>query len=181
MNKKKEQKLSSFMTKILRHTPLDFGIVLSNEGFASLSELTVAISSQEYWSGVRETDLLQVVSNCQKQRYEVTGDLIRARYGHSCLKLTYEPSEPPVTLIHGTATRFLPAIIKEGLKPMQRQYVHLSSTPSFASLSGNRHGELVLLEVDSRSAYQDGFAFYYAGNQVWLSEPLPATYLSIKK
>lgn len=181
LNKKKEQKLSGFMTKLLRHTPLEYGMVLTSEGFVSLSELATVISSQEYWSSVQKEDLLQVVTNCQKQRYEVSGNLIRARYGHSCLKLMYEATEPPPVLIHGTATRFLSAIFSEGLKPMGRQYVHLSNTPSFATLSGKRHGELVLLEVDSLAAYQDGYSFYYAGNQVWLSDSLPAQYLSVKE
>lgn len=34
--------------------------------------------------------------------------------------------EPPKYLYHGTAAWFLPAIQREGLKKMNRQYVHLS-------------------------------------------------------
>lgn len=181
MNNKKQRKLSAFMTKILRHSPLDFGIILSDQGFVPLSELTHAISSQEYWTEVKECDLLQVAEQCEKQRYEVCNGLIRARYGHSCLKLSYESEIPPDNLIHGTATLFLPSIMDKGLLPMKRHFVHLSSTTSFAALSGKRHGELVLLEVNSIRAYKDGYLFYNAGNNVWLSEQLPAKYLSIKK
>lgn len=61
----------------------------------------------------------------------------------------------------------------DGLKPMGRQYVHLSESTHFASLAGRRKGELVMLKVDSLKAVAEGIPFYYAGNEVWLAEWVP--------
>lgn len=80
-------------------------------------------------------------------------------------KVRYAPAEPPVVLYHGTNRRVLAAIMKEGLKPMGRQYVHLSEGTHFAALAGSRRGELAMLKIDALSAKQSGVTFYYAGNE----------------
>ncbi len=90
-----------------------------------------------------------MVCNSEKQRFEIKGDHISARYGHSHDKVQYPAGEPPAVLYHGTNNKALAAILKEGLKPMGRQYVHLSEGTHFASFAGSRRGELVLLRIDT--------------------------------
>ena len=52
---------------------------------------------------------------------------IRANQGHSVpVDVELEEWQPPQYLYHGTAERFLDAIMAEGLKLMNRLYVHLS-------------------------------------------------------
>jgi putative RNA 2'-phosphotransferase len=179
MNKKKEQKLSGFMTKVLRHSPLEYGVYLNADGFTPIEDLLNAIKNQPYWKETSLSDLTNIVETCEKQRYELKGNLIRARYGHSFMKLSYQELQPPDTLLHGTATQFLESILKQGILSMNRQYVHLSETDKFASLTGKRHGELVLLKIDSKKAYEEGVKFYFAGNEVWLSEKIPMQYISL--
>jgi putative RNA 2'-phosphotransferase len=64
---------------------------------------------------------------------------------------------------------------------MDREYVHLSEGESFASLAGSRHGELVLLEIDTKKAREKKVKFYYAGNEVWLADYIAPEFLSIKQ
>ncbi len=161
---------------MLRHTPEEYGIVLDPEdGSCPVSLLLEAVQNQPNWSWVKREDIEQVVRNSDKQRFEIAHDRIKARYGHSHDKIQYSPGEPPAVLYHGTNKKALPSILKEGLSPMNRQYVHLSEGTHFATLAGSRRGELVILKVDTIEAKQLGVTFYYAGNEVWLADGMPSS------
>lgn len=180
LNQAMEKSLSKWMSKLLRHTPEDFGVVLDPEdGSCPVSSLLEAIQAQPKWSWVKQEHIEQVVRNSDKQRFEIEGGRIRARYGHSHDKVQYVPGEPPAILYHGTNKKALPSIRKEGLSPMSRQYVHLSEGTHFATLAGSRRGELVILEVDTFKAKQLGVTFYYAGNEVWLADRVPPESCSV--
>ncbi|WP_028612300.1 RNA 2'-phosphotransferase [Paenibacillus harenae] len=175
-----EKSLSKMMTKLLRHAPEEFNVVLSPEdGSCSVTALLEAIQAQPKWSRIKQEDIEQVVRNSDKQRFEIEDGRIRARYGHSHDKVQYAPGEPPAILYHGTNKKALPSILKEGLSPMSRQYVHLSEGPHFATLAGSRRGELVILKVDTLVAKRLGVTFYYAGNEVWLADRVPPVSCSI--
>ncbi|WP_068775865.1 RNA 2'-phosphotransferase [Paenibacillus sp. FJAT-26967] len=171
---KEEISLSRIMTRILRHTPEQFGIYLTEDGFCTLDELLQGLRSQKRWGNIVIEDIYSVVRNSDKQRFEIKGERIRARYGHSHDKISYTPGNPPPKLYHGTNTKAVVSILKNGISSMQRQYVHLSETLHFAELAGSRRGELVIIEVDTIQAVQQGSAFYYAGNEVWLADHVPA-------
>ncbi|OCT11087.1 RNA 2'-phosphotransferase [Paenibacillus pectinilyticus] len=175
---KQEESLSKFMSKMLRHTPEQFGLVLDHEGFCHIQELLSAIRSEVRWSNIQVEDITQVVRNCSKQRYEIVNDYIRANYGHSVDRLTYQESKPPSILYHGTNTKVVDTILSAGIKPMGRKYVHLSESLEFATLAGKRRGELVILEVDGEAAFANGVKFYVANHGVWLADLVPARYLS---
>ncbi|WP_337104307.1 RNA 2'-phosphotransferase [Paenibacillus sp. YIM B09110] len=175
-----ENTLSKLMTKLLRHAPEQFGVELNPEdGSCTINALLDAIQAQPKWSATKLEHIEQVVRNSDKQRFEIDGGRIRARYGHSHDRVQYVPGEPPSVLYHGTNGKALPTIMKEGIHPMSRQYVHLSEGTHFAALAGSRRGELVILKVDTAMAKQLGVIFYYAGNEVWLTDGVPATCCSI--
>ncbi|WP_409342778.1 RNA 2'-phosphotransferase [Paenibacillus sp. MBLB4367] len=176
LSKEKETRLSKFMTKLLRHTPEDYGLVLEpSDGSCTLDELLDVIRSQPKWSWVTSGDIEQTVLRCEKQRFEIKERRIRARYGHSHDKVKYEPGNPPAVLYHGTNVQAAPSILREGIRSMGRQYVHLSEGTGFAELAGSRRGELVILAVDTRKAQGHGVTFYYAGNEVWLADFVPSS------
>lgn len=60
---------------------------------------------------------------------------------------------------------------------MGRKYVHLSESLEFATLAGERRGELVILEVNGNTAFENGVKFYAANHGVWLADAVPAQYL----
>ena len=88
-----------------------------------------------------------------------------------------EEQEPPEFLYHGTADRFLDAIMKEGIKPMSRLYVHLSKDVDAALKVGKRHGCPVILKIHSGDMYKDGYSFYLSENGVWLTKKVDVKYL----
>lgn len=175
-----EVSLSKFMTKLLRHTPEQYGLILDPEdGSCTLADLLSILTSTPKWSKVTEDVIRQVVAGCDKQRFEIEGDRIKARYGHSHTKIIYEPGTPPLVLYHGTHSSALSVIMEEGLRPMGRQYVHLSEGTHFASLAGSRRGKLVLLTIDTIRATQMGVTFYYAGNEVWLADSVLSSCINV--
>lgn len=180
LNEKTEIRLSKFMTKLLRHDPKAFGLILDpTDGSCELKDMMRAIRSQSRWASITLQDVEQVVRNSDKQRFEIANGRIRARYGHSYEKIRYEPGDPPETLYHGTNRHAAPAILREGIRPMGRQYVHLSEGLQFATLAGSRRGELVILRVDTAKARSMGVTFYFAGNEVWLADEVPASCCTI--
>lgn len=178
MNNKTETKLSIFMSLILRHKSKDFGVTLLEDGSCLIAELISAINSNSNWSGITKDNVIQVVNNCKKQRYAIEGDRIKANYGHSSVKIKREEKIPPTILYHGTNTKVVDLILKDGIKSMNREDVHMSEGLEFATLAGKRRGELVIVKIDAESAYNDGVKFFYAGNEVWLSDHIPPKYLT---
>lgn len=68
-----------------------------------------------------------MIAASTKRRHEMSGDRIRALYGHSLPGLIKKtPAPPPPQLFHGTASATWNKIRMQGLLPRRRQYVHLS-------------------------------------------------------
>ncbi|KQX45798.1 MULTISPECIES: RNA 2'-phosphotransferase [unclassified Paenibacillus] len=172
--------LSKFMSKILRHSPEEFGLSIDPiDGSCAIADLIEVLRVQTKWSEIRVSNIEEVVARCEKQRFEINGDRIRARYGHSHDKVSYPMAVTPNVLYHGTNVQVAPVILKQGLRPMKRQYVHLSEGLHFAILAGQRRGKLVILAIDTEKASQAGVVFYYAGNEVWLADIVPAEFCSV--
>lgn len=121
--------------------------------------------------GYSEQSLRQIVSNDAKHRFEFSEDglKVRALYGHSNhVRIKWEEATPPKTLYHGTAKKNLDTILREGLKSMSRQYVHLSETIEEAINVGKRHGDPVVIAIDTKKVLDDGERFYRVPNGIWL-------------
>ena len=43
---------------------------------------------------------------------------------------------------------------------------------------GSRHGKPIVYKVDAKRMSHDGFEFYISANGVWLTESVPAKYLT---
>lgn len=173
-------KLSVFISLVLRHKPDAAYITLDEHGWANVEELLNGINNTG-----RKIDmeiLEEIVATDNKQRYSFNQDktLIRANQGHSIpVDVELEEREPPEFLYHGTAARFLDSIMNEGLKPMSRLYVHLSKDTETALKVGKRHGDPVILEICSRDMYKDGYKFYLSENGVWLTEKVDVKYFKV--
>ena len=174
--------LSKAMSKALRHRPERIGIALAPDGSVELSEFVDALNSRGGWPRpITEADIMQVVEHGSKQRFAVEDGRIRARYGHTVpLAIAYEQAKPPALLYHGTAERNMVSIISEGLLPMDRQVVHLSTDVETAQQVGRRHGgHTVIFQVDAGQAARDGVSFYRGNDNTWLADCVPAKYLQM--
>lgn len=177
LSKEKENQLSKYVSYILRHNPDEIGVQLDEQGWTNV-QLFIEKSQSKYKFNL--DDLKQVVRNNNKKRFEFSEDekKIRAQQGHSVeVDLKLPNVEPPKELYHGTATRFLESIKKEGLKPMSRHDVHLSFNKTTAEKVGERHGKVIVLIIDTEKMYQEGFNFQCTANNVWLTQSVPTKYI----
>ncbi|MDE6744419.1 MAG: RNA 2'-phosphotransferase [Lachnospiraceae bacterium] len=173
-------KLSVFISLVLRHKPGEAHITLDEHGWANVDELLAGINDTG-----RKIDmeiLEEIVRTDNKQRYSFNEDktLIRANQGHSIpVDVELEEKQPPQFLYHGTADRFLESIMAEGLKPMNRLYVHLSKDEETAVKVGKRHGNPVVLKISTEEMYHDGKKFYLSKNGVWLTKYIEKKYIQM--
>lgn len=167
-----------FMSLVLRHQPLAAGLALDAAGWTEIEALVRGAPARLNLSAER---IARIVAENDKQRFQISedGKRVRAVQGHSIdVDLPLEPITPPEVLFHGTATRFLEAILAEGLKLMKRRYVHLSADRETARKVGARHGMPVILRIAAAEAHADGLVFRRAENGVWLTDPLAPRYLT---
>lgn len=123
-----------------------------------------------------------IVAEDTKGRFEFSEDesSVIALYGHSIdVDLELEPTTPPMILYHGTAEKYLENIMKDGLKPRKRNYVHLSETIDMAMQVGTRHGKPIVLAIDTAAMISVGYKFYKVQNGVWLTSEVPARFYKI--
>ena len=169
--------ISKLISLVLRHKPETLGLTMDSHGWVETKELIEKLNEMQPFN----MDMLEeIVRTDNKQRYSFNADKtrIRANQGHSIpVDLELLPQEPPKLLYHGTATRFADCIEREGLKPMTRQYVHLSAQHDTAVAVGKRHGAPVIYEVDAEAMQKAGFLFYCSENGVWLTAEVPPVYL----
>ncbi|MGX1322942.1 putative RNA 2'-phosphotransferase [Bradyrhizobium sp. USDA 377] len=174
-----DTQLSKFLSLVLRHQPDAIGLVLDSQGWAGIDDLVAKANAAGTKFG--RDDLLRVVAESDKKRFSLSADTdrIRAAQGHSVsVELGLAAQEPPSVLYHGTATRFVEAILSEGLKPQARQQVHLSSDEATAQRVGQRHGKPHIFKVDAGSMHAKGFEFFRADNGVWLTDHVPPEFLA---
>lgn len=175
---KSKEKLSVFISLILRHKPEKINIQLDKHGWADVNELL---------DGIRKTgrtinmELLEdIVATDNKKRYSFNDDRtkIRANQGHSIsVDVELTSAVPPKVLYHGTAIKSLDFIKEEGITSQSRQYVHLSNDIETAKKVGARHGASVVLIVKAHEMYQDGYEFWISENKVWLCKSVPIKYI----
>jgi putative RNA 2'-phosphotransferase len=167
---------SKFLSLVLRHKPEEIGLVLDENGWASVDELIEKINAK---GNKIDIDLLnEIVETNDKKRFAFNDDKtkIRASQGHS-IEIDLQPSLPPDVLYHGTASRFVESILKEGLTKQQRQHVHLSEKLETATAVGARHGKPTILIIDAKQMHEDGFLFYKSENNVWLTDCVGVKYI----
>ncbi len=169
--------VSRFLSRVLRHEPDSIGLALDGQGWARIDELIERAGAH----GVLLTRelVLHVAGTSDRQRFACDGaGRIRANHGHTVsIDLGIEPSQPPPTLFHGTATASLASIRAEGLVPGVRHYVHLSADAATARSVGQRHGRPVLLRVAAGRMWSAGFKFVRSASAVWLTSAVPAEFI----
>ena len=174
----RRRQLSKFVSGALRHFPDDAGLELDGAGWTPFLSLVAAVEGKYDWAD--ERTLRAVVATDPKGRFERDGDRIRAAYGHSVDVALESGGDPvPDTLYHGTAPRSVESILAEGLKPMNRQQVHLSDSVADALDVGSRHADdPVVLEIDAAAMQADGHDVTRRGTATYTTDRVPSAYLA---
>lgn len=180
IGKNKRDKLSVFISLVLRHKPEAANVEVDKYGYVDVDNLIKGINATG-----RDIDietLKQIVSEDQKGRYSFNEDLskIRANQGHSLkVQVLMETKTPPDVLYHGTSIESLKGIFETGINKMNRLYVHLSDNEETAKIVGKRHGYPVILMVDAKEMVKDNYEFLISENGVWQVEDVPLKYVKV--
>jgi putative RNA 2'-phosphotransferase len=181
MEKKDLRDLSKLVSHALRHEPEVYGLRLDKDGWVSLDTFIAAVrASNPRWGAVTEADLVAIAGSFEKKRHEMSDGRIRAAYGHSVeAAIEWPVLPPPPMLYHGTSPQAVEAIMKEGLRPMERTHVHLSVDPDGARAVGLRKSATpVLLNIRALDAHAQGHRFYQVDARIWLADAIPPAFLN---
>ncbi len=175
--------LSKLLSGLLRHFPWEAGLCLDENGWVSIDDLVRGIRekwrNRELYQWVTREHVVAIASLDPKGRFEVRGNRIRARYGHSVRVSIEYPIEYPPRLFHGTSTDRLPRILREGLKPMKRMYVHTTTVYEDAVENARRHGAPVVLVIDTSCLKEKNIPLYKASDRVYLAPYIPRECISV--
>jgi putative RNA 2'-phosphotransferase len=180
MNDSEVEKLGRTIAGILRHGR--FGPKMDDQGFVGMREMIFTIKenvNRMHW--LRPHHIIALIETDPKGRYQTSGDMVRATYGHSIpLDLDLPSDEVPPKLFFPATTDELNIILEMGLMPSDRSMVHLSLTYDDAMRAGKvRVEDPVILEVDAFAAMDAGYDIGKAGRTVFLTKQVPPECLSI--
>ena len=176
------EKASVYLAFLLRHCREPVWVD-RNGGWAEVDTILTVLGGR--FPGIDRKALEQIVATDKKGRYSFddSATRIRANQGHSIPGVVVEMAspEPPEVLFHGTSDRFLANILREGLSPMSRQFVHLSADLSTAIAVGRRHGgRTVVLRVSAGKLKDAGYALLLSANGVWQTKAVPPEFLAVE-
>lgn len=173
----RRRRISRTLAYLLRHNT---DLAMDEYGWSRLSDVVRMLAVSDSRLGVSAEELIRVSLAVEELRFEVRNGMIRARYGHSRPVLTdHEPSAPDGALYHSTAVSSLGAILErgEGLRPMSRLWVHMTTDRHTAIRVGRRHGPSVLLALENPDSH--GLDCRFAGGTTWLIAHVPASSLRV--
>ena len=175
-----DERLSRFLAFVLRHHPEEVNLSLDATGSADLDAVVACLRARPGLAEMTRAKIERLVAaGPGAVRFEIAGDRIRARYGHSLPQLIEYPADPPENLFHGITPESAETILAAGLKAGDRQRVHLSvDTPSAREVGLRRSPAPVILRIDTASASSAGVRFYRAAPSVWVSDNIPPECIS---
>lgn len=145
------ERKSRRLSYILRHCPESIDLELDDHGYGDVNKILEALN-------ITSAQLDTIVREDEKQRYSYNGDhtRIRANQGHSIpVNVDLKEVQPPDILYHGTATRFVPSILEEGILSQTRIYVHLSQDIETAMMVQDTGNHMSLLLILNRCMKMD--------------------------
>ncbi len=172
------ERLGRFISGALRHFPDDLGLAMNQHGWVDVDVLCDAMRTRYKWANKEK--LFSIIESDEKGRYEVKGNKIRARYGHSVdIDLDYPENALP-ELYYGASREEVDILLEKGIRPIKQRYVHLSTSVEKANEVASIHTEdPVLLVVNAEEARNDGVALLAATENIVLAEEIPAKYLKV--
>ena len=174
-----DNRVSRFLSYILRHHPEELELEVDEEAFVPVDQLLANIE-RIHKIQVSLEQLQRVVSGNDKQRFQFShsNEMIRAVQGHSFptgMKFYLVPREEvPEYLYHGTSDSNMQSICMAGLLKMGRNHVHLSADQKTAWKRADKYqGHGCVLAIDARKLVSSGTPLYKSVNGVFLVEFVP--------
>ncbi|MEZ4294045.1 MAG: RNA 2'-phosphotransferase [Polyangiaceae bacterium] len=156
---------------LLRHGAAEAGVAMDGAGWVLVSDVLRALR-------MSEAQLEAVVGQNDKQRFERSGDRIRASQGHSvsvlsveALEASWKSFEGDGPVFHGTNVGAAFSIAREGITAQKRSHVHLAA--SRESKVGKRWNVEVLLVVSPARVRAHGIGLFESPNGVILARRIP--------
>jgi putative RNA 2'-phosphotransferase len=175
-------RVGRMMAGILRHFPERFNLTMDGRGWVDLEEFTNAIkdSRDNYRRWLRREHIVALVETDEKGRYQIDGGMVRATYAHSVnVNLDDLPEANVDKLYFPVSEEELDLVLESGLRPSDRNMIHLSATPDKAYSAGRVHiADPILLEVDVKAASDAGNFIFRAGKAVYVTDAVEPNVLS---
>jgi putative RNA 2'-phosphotransferase len=148
----------------------------------NLDHLLEVLREQRNLEGTSEEDLRALATAEGRTRFQIQDRRIRATYGHSFRKLVRFPVvDPPEHLYVGLSRSQLSEIRTNGLRPVGRQFVHLSEHQEEAlQMAQNQDADGTVITVFAKKAAARGIAFHHPAQGLYLSPALSPDYLDIE-
>lgn len=177
LRKEKVEKLGRFISGVLRHFPDKFGLDMDKNGWVDFEKLVKIVGRKYRWANRWVVKAL--IYSDKKGRYELNGDKIRARYGHSVdVELSDMPEAEEDLLYYGTSEEESIRLLELGIKPVKQSYVHLSTTiEKSEEVARLRTDEPIILEIDARKAREDGIRLIKVNENIVLAKEIPPQYI----
>jgi putative RNA 2'-phosphotransferase len=174
-------RVGRMMAGILRHFPERFGLTMDGRGWVDLNEFVNAIrtSRPNYGRWLRTEHIQALVETDEKGRYQIDGGMIRATYAHSVnVNLDDLPEAQVDTLYFPVSEEELDLVLETGLRPSDRNMIHLSATPDKAYSAGRVHNpDPILLQVDVKGSTDAGNFIFRAGKSVYITHAVEPEFL----
>ena len=180
MNDYEVERLGRTIAAILRHGK--FSLDMDDQGFVRIREIVMTVkekNSRMHW--LRPHHIIALVETDPKGRYQISGDMVRATYGHSIpLELDLPTDDVPAELFYPATPEEVDIILEAGLLPSDRLMVHLSLTYNDAMNAGSvRVEDPIILLIDTNAVFKAGHEIGKAGKTVFLAKQIPPECLSI--
>lgn len=165
-------RLSKLLALFLRHRPEEVGLQMDSYGFVPLEDILRVVQGR--YAEVREEDIRKLIEGAPQQRFEIGERGIRALYGHSFfVEMDGEPAQVPELLYMGCLRKEVQDFRAEGIKPVDRYYVHLSLSRESAAERSHQPGDACVIEILAGQARATGLNFYQRGEVILTREIAP--------
>ena len=175
--------LARMLALALRHAPEKFDLEMDINGWIDVKDIIRQFkqSGGKRFHWLRPHHFRAIVETDQKGRYEVRGNTIRATYGHTVeIELDLPTDNIPDALYFPCDPEQTENLLDVGISPGGRAHVHLSASIRSAAEAGHVHFPLpTILEVDTAQMNAAGETIWHAGITVYLTENVPAQYISV--
>jgi putative RNA 2'-phosphotransferase len=167
------------MNYILGKRPDEFGLVPDREGYVPLKDFLKAVKEEPPMGYIRESHVRETLLQDREGIFEIQENKIRSTKRDYSLVFDNRDFIPPKILYKGVKRKTYPFILENGLLPGSGEHVVMAGDKDFAVRMALRLDQRpIILEIRARAAAEKGINFYPFGDSIYLSDRVPARYIS---